>query len=219
MSLRALENELASKGYLHIAGVDEAGRGPLAGPVVASSVVLHLQKDIKGVADSKSLKMQQRELLYEKITSQAISYGIGIVSAAKIDEINILQATFIAMRSAICQLSIEPDFILVDGRAPIPNLKIKQLAKIKGDKHCYCIAAASILAKVTRDRIMLKMHEKFPAYNFAKHKGYGTSEHLYALKRYGPCAIHRKSFKGVKELCQKQELIPADGERGKPRNI
>ncbi|MGA1868689.1 MAG: ribonuclease HII [bacterium] len=219
MSLRVLERKVAALGFSSIAGVDEAGRGPLAGPVVASSVILPLSGEIEGIADSKSLTMQQRECLYNKITKEARAYGIGMTNAAQIDKINILQATFSAMKAAIKHLPMRPDFVLVDGKAPIPDLEIEQLAEIKGDKHCYCIAAASILAKVTRDRIMLKMHEKFPCYNFAKHKGYGTAEHLDALKRYGPCPIHRKSFKGVRELCQKQELLSANGEKKKLLNI
>ena len=199
--MRSLERKIINQGYCCIAGVDEAGRGPLAGPVVAGAVIMPMENNIEGIADSKSISEKKREILYKKICKEAISYGIGIVDADVIDKINILAATYLAMKRCIESLSIKPDFILVDGRSTIPDIHIKQHAEIKGDKHCYCIAAASIIAKVFRDKIMYKMHDMYGKYNFAKHKGYGTKEHLNALKEYGPCPFHRRTFKGVKELC------------------
>lgn len=203
--MRSLEKKITNQGFFHIAGVDEAGRGPLAGPVVAGAVILPMENSIDEIADSKSLSEKKREFLYEKITKEAISYGIGIVSHDVIDKINILRATYLAMQKALNALTPEPDFILVDGRSTIPDIQIKQRAEIKGDKYCYCIAAASIIAKVSRDRIMCSMHQEYLNYNFAKHKGYGTREHLDALCKYGPSLVHRRTFKGVKELCQKRE--------------
>jgi ribonuclease HII len=180
--------------------VDEAGRGPLAGPVVAAAVVLPNGLFIEGVRDSKQLTSLQREQLYQAIQSQAVDYGIGIVDHEVIDRINILQATRLAMCRAVLTLKKPPDFLLIDA-VDLPDMTIPQLAIVKGDLLCHSIAAASILAKVTRDRLMLEYHQTYPQYNFFSHKGYGTVEHLKKLKEYGPCPIHRKSFKGVQELC------------------
>jgi len=194
------EAKLSRCGYLFPAGVDEAGRGPLAGPVVAAAVVFPNGLFIEGVRDSKQLTPLQREKLYQKIQSQAADYAIGIVDHDVIDRINILQATRLAMRQAVLALKKPPDFLLIDA-VHLPDVAIHQLAIIKGDALCHSIAAASILAKVTRDRLMLEYHQAYPQYNFFSHKGYGTAEHLKKLQEYGPCPIHRRSFKGVEELC------------------
>ena len=188
------ENKLWVHGILHVAGIDEAGRGPLAGPVVASAVIFPKNVSIAGVNDSKKLSSTKREELYEVIHNQAISIGIGIVEHSTIDQINILQATMKAMEEAVAKLFPAPHHLLVDGphyrRDGIPCTTI-----IDGDAQCFSIAAASIVAKVTRDRIMLKYNEQFPQYGFAKHKGYGTKEHLEAIRKFGLCEIHRRSFR------------------------
>jgi len=194
------EAELSHRGYLFPAGVDEAGRGPLAGPVVAAAVIFPIGLFIEGVRDSKLLTPLQREKLYPTIQSQAIDYGIGIVDHEVIDRVNILQATRLAMSQAVLALEKSPDFLLIDA-VNLPDVAIPQWAIVKGDTLCHLIAAASILAKVTRDRLMLEYHQAYPQYNFFSHKGYGTAEHLKKLKEYGPCPIHRRSFKGVQELC------------------
>ncbi|MDI6752164.1 MAG: ribonuclease HII [bacterium] len=175
-----------------IAGVDEAGRGPLAGPVVAAAVIL--EKGITGVADSKSLSAKKRESLFSIITKEAISWKISAIDHLTIDEINILQATFKAMASAVSGLAEKPSLVLVDGPYKIPNLNIEQSAHIKGDKTLYPISAASIIAKVSRDRIMEEYDRIYPAYGFAKHKGYPTKAHIEAIRMHGPSPIHRKSF-------------------------
>jgi ribonuclease HII len=194
------EAELARLGYLFPAGLDEAGRGPLAGPVVAAAVVFPDGLFVEGVRDSKLLTPLQREKLYLTIQSAAVDYGIGIVDHEVIDRVNILQATRLAMSQAVLTLKKSPDFLLIDA-INLPDVAIPQLAIVKGDVLCHLIAAASILAKVTRDRLMLEYHQIYPQYNFFSHKGYGTAEHLKKLKEYGPCPIHRRSFKGVQELC------------------
>ncbi|MCE2982301.1 MAG: ribonuclease HII [Parachlamydia sp.] len=187
------------KGYRCIAGIDEAGRGPLAGPVVAAACILPVDKIIPRVDDSKKLTPAIREELFLKITSDSsIVYGIGIVEPEEIDSINIYQATIQAMLQAVGNLSVSPDLLLVDGMAlknEIPSIKI-----IKGDQHSQSIAAASILAKVTRDRLMVEYHEIWPHYGFGRHKGYGTPEHLEALSTHGPCPKHRQSFEPVKNF-------------------
>jgi ribonuclease HII len=195
-----LEVELSRRGYIHLAGVDEAGRGPLAGPVVAAAVILPAGEFIEGVRDSKQLTADKREKLCRVIESQAIDYGIGIIDNQVIDRINILQATCLAIREALLALAEPPDFLLIDALY-LPGMAVPQLAIIKGDVLCFSIAAASILAKVTRDRLMMEYHQIYPDYNFLAHKGYGTAEHLRLLKEYGPCQIHRRSFGGVKEVC------------------
>ena len=186
------------RGYHWIAGVDEAGRGPLAGPVVAAAVILPRDGIGEKLFDSKKISSKKREHLYETILAEAQGVGIGIIGQEEIDRVNILQATLKAMASAIENLPAPPDFILIDGLQgiilPIPQKPIR-----KGDQLCNSIAAASIVAKVTRDRMMWECHQKYPQYNFARHKGYGTKEHRKAIEKFGICELHRKTFRGVKE--------------------
>lgn len=189
------ENHLWERGLIP-AGVDEAGRGPLAGPVVAASVVLSKDKTIEGLNDSKALSPLKRSILYDLISERCLSFAVGIIDNDVIDNINILQATINAMEKSIIALTIKPDLVYIDGNRPT-TLDIAQQTIVKGDTKCQSIAAASIIAKVTRDRIMEKMHEKYPQYDFIKHKGYPTKSHYEALKKYGPCPIHRVSFNGV----------------------
>lgn len=187
------ENEARENGYKIICGVDEAGRGPLAGPVCAAAVILPKNHIIDGLNDSKKLTEKKREALYDVIKNEAMAYSIAMASEKEIDEINILQATYLAMRRAVSGLDIEPDFVLVDGnRDPILGIDTKTV--IKGDALSASIAAASVLAKVTRDRYMLEISEKYPEYQFPKHKGYGTKLHYEMLEKYGISDIHRKSF-------------------------
>lgn len=189
--MHSFEREYAS--YMYICGIDEAGRGPLAGPVVAGAVILPKDDDILYLNDSKQLSATKRDELFDEIKAKAVSYGVGIVSWERIDEINILNATYEAMQMAISQLSNKPDILLNDA-VTIPNVDIKQVPIIKGDAKSASIAAASIIAKVTRDRIMEEYDKEYPEYGFAKHKGYGSKEHIEAIKKYGPCKIHRKTF-------------------------
>lgn len=188
------ENDIWKRGIGYIAGIDEAGRGPLAGPVVAAAVILSPSTTIEGVDDSKKLSPGRREELYEQLRGQAISIGVGIVPHTVIDEINIYRATMRAMAEAISKLTPIPGYLLIDGpryqQSAIPFTPI-----IDGDAKSYSIAAASIVAKVTRDRLMADLDAFYPQYGFAKHKGYGTPQHLAALRTYGPCEIHRKSFR------------------------
>ena len=190
--MREFENKYSDLAY--VAGIDEAGRGPLAGPVVAAVI---LPKDIflPFLNDSKKVTEKRRDVLFDEIKQNAIAYGIGIASNTLIDEINILQATYEAMREAINALEKTPDVLLVDA-VHIPDINIKQVGIVKGDAKSVNIAAASILAKVTRDRIMVEYDKIYPEYGFASNKGYGTATHIAALKEVGPCAIHRKSFIG-----------------------
>lgn len=181
--------------YGAICGIDEAGRGPLAGPVVAGAVILPKDCDILYINDSKKLSEKKREMLYDEIMAKAVAVGVGVVSWERIDEINILQATYEAMRQAIAGLSTAPDLLLNDA-VTIPGVDIKQMPIIKGDAKSASIGAASIIAKVTRDRLMLKYHKLYPEYGFDTHKGYGTKAHIEALQKYGPCPIHRRSFIG-----------------------
>lgn len=190
-ALMRYEREYDSEGL--IAGVDEAGRGPLAGPVVAAAVILHPGAEILGINDSKKLSEKKRETLYPEILDKAMAVGIGIVSAARIDEINILQATYEAMRKAVEGLCFSPDLLLVDA-VTIPGLAVKQVPIIKGDAKSLSIGAASIVAKVTRDRLMRELDAIYPEYGFEGHKGYGTAAHIAALKEFGPCPVHRRSF-------------------------
>jgi len=176
-----------------ICGIDEAGRGPLSGPVVAGAVILPKGCKILYVNDSKKLSEKRREELFDVIMKEAISVGVGIISPGRIDEINILQATYEAMREAIQKLTITPDILLNDA-VTIPRIDIAQVPIIKGDAKSITIGAASIIAKVTRDRMMIEYAQIFPEYGFEKHKGYGTAAHIQALKEYGPCPIHRRSF-------------------------
>jgi ribonuclease HII len=188
------------EGYHLVAGVDEAGRGPLAGPVVAAAVILPPDYINVEINDSKQLSAGKREKLYETINKEAVAIGMGIVDTDIIDHLNILQATFQAMREAVLELSISPDFLLIDGLHRIPLLT-PQKPLVKGDGLSISIAAASIIAKVSRDRIMEIYHRQFPQYNFQQNKGYGTKEHCNAIKQFGICKIHRKSFH-VKNLSQ-----------------
>lgn len=179
--------------YGTICGIDEAGRGPLCGPVVAGAVIMPKEYDILYINDSKKLSDKKREEVYEQIVNTAISWAVGIVSPARIDEINILQATYEAMREAIQKLSIVPDILLNDA-VTIPKVDIKQVPIIKGDAKSQSIAAASIIAKVTRDHMMEEYDRIYPEYGFAKHKGYGTAAHIAAIKEFGPSPIHRRTF-------------------------
>lgn len=176
-----------------ICGIDEAGRGPLAGPVVAGAVILPEDVEILYLNDSKKLSAARREELYEEIKERAICYGVGIASPERIDQINILQATYEAMRDAIAALMPAPDLLLVDA-VHIPEVETKQVGIIKGDAKSVSIAAASIIAKVTRDHMMMEMDALYPEYGFAGHKGYGAAKHIEAIKKYGPCPIHRRTF-------------------------
>ncbi|MCR4588496.1 MAG: ribonuclease HII [Lachnospiraceae bacterium] len=187
------EREYAS--YAYICGIDEAGRGPLAGPVCAGAVILPRDTKLLFLNDSKKLSASAREELFDIIKEQAVSFGIGLASPQRIDEINILQATYEAMRDAVSQLDPQPEVLLNDA-VTIPKLSMKQVPIVHGDARSASIAAASILAKVTRDRIMVQYDELFPQYGFAGHKGYGSAEHIAALKKYGPTPIHRRSFIG-----------------------
>lgn len=187
------EHECRDAGFSVVCGVDEAGRGPLAGPVCAAAVVLPPDLQIEGLNDSKKLSEKRREALYDVITEQALAYGIAFADEKEIDEINILQATFLAMRRAVDRLSVRPDIVLVDGnREPPLDLPVRTI--VKGDSLSANIAAASILAKVTRDRFMLEQDALYPEYGFALHKGYGTQAHYAALREHGACPIHRRTF-------------------------
>lgn len=192
------ENAAKKEGYARVAGIDEAGRGPLAGPVVAAAVVLPLDFEIPGVTDSKRLSPRARDRLYDEIYSHAASVGIGIVDPAEIDRINILKASLAAMSIAVRNLSPVPDFLLIDGLFTI-SYKLPQQAIVKGDSASISISAASIVAKVTRDRIMEGYGLDYPEYDFARHKGYPTRAHKQAIVRFGACPIHRRTFSGVLE--------------------
>jgi ribonuclease HII len=196
------ETELLRDGYRAIAGTDEAGRGPLAGPVVAAAVILHPGQTIPGVNDSKKLTERQREKLYPIIMAEAIAVGIGLCDHEEIDRLNILRASLEAMRRAVAALPVAADFLLVDGSFTVP-LEIPQQAVIKGDSLSISIAAASIIAKVTRDRLMVEFDLLYPGYGFAGHKGYPSASHRAAIACLGPCPIHRSSFRGVKEFVRR----------------
>lgn len=187
------ENEAYENGYTCVCGVDEAGRGPLAGPVFAAAVVLGKGQIIEGVNDSKKLSEKKREALFDKIKKEALCYSIASVDEKTIDEINILNATFLAMKKAVEGLEIKPDYAMIDGNKT-PDLSIDCESVVKGDANSVSIAAASILAKVSRDRYMLEMAKKYPEYQFEKHKGYGTKLHYQMLDEYGPSEIHRQTF-------------------------
>lgn len=182
-----------NKGFRTVCGVDEAGRGPLAGPVYASAVILPTGLEIPGLNDSKKLSEKKREELFDIITNVAVSYSVGIATEKEIDEINILNATFLAMKRAINGLEICPDYAIIDGNRA-PNSGIYEETVVKGDGKVMSVAAASVIAKVSRDRFMLKMAEEYPQYQFEKHKGYGTKLHYEMLEKYGISPIHRKSF-------------------------
>lgn len=187
------ENAALNSGFEVVCGIDEAGRGPLAGPVYAAAVILPKGHIVEGVNDSKKISEKKRDLLFDKIIDECVCYSIGIASEQEIDEINILQATFLAMRRAVAGLEIKPDIALIDGNKK-PGLDIAEQTIVKGDSKSANIAAASIIAKVSRDRYMLEMAEKYPEYQFEKHKGYGTKLHYEMLEKYGISPIHRKTF-------------------------
>ncbi len=191
--LWTLENELYDSGISPLCGVDEAGRGPLAGPVCAAAVILPRGIDIPGLNDSKKLSEKKREALYDVICREAVSYGIAFATVEEIERLNILQATFLAMNRAIAALAVAPQLALIDGNRS-SGIEVPSRCVIKGDATCADIAAASILAKVTRDRYMLELDEKYPQYAFAKHKGYGTALHYERLREYGASEVHRMSF-------------------------
>lgn len=197
--LLQIENTLYQEGYHLIAGVDEAGRGPLAGPVMAAACILPKSFDLPGLNDSKKLSPKKREYLSHRIKEQAIAFSLGSATSSEIDIVNILQATKLAMKRALDNLAITPEYVLIDGRDRL-NITLVHKSIVGGDGLSACIAAASILAKVARDELMCEMHEIYPEYGFDLHKGYCTKLHLQALERYGPCPLHRQSFSPVKEL-------------------
>lgn len=193
LNMYEIENEYHKNGYVNIAGIDEAGRGPLAGPVYAAAVILDSGTVIKGLNDSKKLSEKRREEIFDEIIEKAVSYHIFSVNEKVIDEINILEATYKAMGGAMEGLEVVPDFVLIDGNR-IKGIELPHETVVKGDLKCASIAAASILAKVSRDRFMIEAAEKYPQYGFEKHKGYGTAAHNEAILKYGPCPIHRRTF-------------------------
>lgn len=213
--LRAFENQLQSDGITAIAGVDEAGRGPLAGPVVAAAVILPTDLDTGDINDSKKLTHRQRDQLFDVICESAVAVGVGIIEPAEIDQINILQASLKAMAIAVERLDPAPAYLLIDGKFTIDS-PLPQQALVKGDSRSVSIAAASIVAKVRRDRIMADYHNQYPQFGFDRHKGYPTRAHRQAIRQYGPCRIHRRSFKGVKEvLCPE----PTSQPQKEPRHV
>ena len=193
-NLKQIEKELHQKGFNAICGIDEAGRGPLAGPVVVAGVIMPADSMIEGVNDSKKVSEKKRELLYDKIIEEAISYSVAIIGQDVIDNINILNATKQGVTTVVEELDVKPNLILVDALTHIDTKGIPYDSIIKGDAKCYNISAASIIAKVTRDRIMREWDKVYPQYGFINHKGYGTAKHIAALKEYGPCPIHRRTF-------------------------
>ncbi len=201
VSTRYFEEQAQARGFRAVAGVDEAGRGPLAGPVVAAAVILPATCELPGLTDSKQLSEKQREQLYPLIRQQARAVGIGVATSQEIDRINILQATLQAMQRAIGRLPVAPDHLLIDGITPLP-LQISQQTLKKGDSRSLSIAAASVVAKVVRDRIMYSLDRQHPSFGFAQHKGYGTAAHRQQIGEQGPCRHHRLTFAGVKEHLQ-----------------
>lgn len=200
------EMRLKAEGFCKIAGIDEAGRGPLAGPVVAAACILPEGALFESLNDSKQLAPDEREILFDQlIQCPGILYGVGIVDVATIDQVNILQATFIAMRKAVAALELQPDYLLIDGNQT-PHFDIPKEAIVEGDAKSISIAAASILAKVTRDKIMHDLDAEYPNYGFKRHKGYATAEHLQAIQNFGPSAIHRKSFDPVRTMLKEVSL-------------
>ncbi len=201
-----IEKMLEDKGYEAVCGVDEVGRGPLAGPVVAAAVILPPGAELPGVNDSKRLSARRRERLFEEIVDLGLPCAVGIIDNECIDRINILKASLMAMRKAVMDLKRAPDFVLVDGNFAIPNVQQPQFAIVAGDRRCQSIAAASVVAKVTRDRIMDRYQALYPSFSFARHKGYPTRAHLAELREHGPCEIHRRSFRPVAELVDRYVL-------------
>lgn len=194
MTIWEFDESVREEGYPIVAGIDEAGRGPLCGPVCAAAVILPEGLVIDGLNDSKKLTEKKREELFEQITSQALAYGIGFAEVEEIEAVNILNATYLAMCRAAEQLSITPSLVLVDGNRTPKGLRFPSRTVIKGDALSASVAAASVLAKVSRDRLLLELDAQYPQYGFAKHKGYGTAAHYEALRQYGPCPAHRMSF-------------------------
>ena len=190
----SFENEARKKGFAAICGVDEAGRGPLMGPVCAAAVILPEDVELEGVNDSKKLSEKKREALFEVIKEKAVAWSVAFASVEEIEEVNILNATYLAMNRAIEGLSVPADYALIDGNRVPKDIKIECETVVKGDAKSLSIAAASILAKVSRDRLVLEYDKEFPEYKFADHKGYGTAAHIEAIKKYGPCKYHRASF-------------------------
>lgn len=207
--LKRFEDDARSRGYCRVAGVDEVGRGPLAGPVVAAAVIWADAAPLDGIRDSKQLTPRRRLAAYQCICRDALAIGVGVIDAEVIDRINILQSALLAMAVAVEHLELQADFLLIDGNHPT-SLPLPQIAIIKGDARSVSIAAASIVAKVTRDRLMERYHERYPEYGFAQHKGYPTRTHRDAIKKYGVSPIHRHTFKGVKEFSSKLQ----DGDPG-----
>lgn len=199
MNIYQYDESLRGKGFLRIAGIDEAGRGTLAGPVVAAAVIMPEGIKIERLRDSKKVPEKERELLFYKIRSSSAYIGIGMVGPEEIDRLNILRATRLSMKLAVEDLPVPPDILVIDA-VSLPSIPIKQLSPVKGESISASVAAASIIAKVTRDKIMLDYHSQYPHYNFKKNKGYSTREHLEMLQLHGPCPIHRKSFHGVMSL-------------------
>lgn len=202
LDLWEYEIKARNKGFIDIAGVDEAGRGPLAGPVVAAAVILPADAVLPGLDDSKKLSAKKREELFPKIKEHALGFGVAVVNQEEIDDINILQASRLAMKQAVESLVSPPDLLLIDGNQKIDS-SLDQWAIVKGDSKSFSIAAASVLAKVTRDQIMEDYHRLYPQYEFSQHKGYGTKLHRSLIVEHGPCPIHRRSFKGVKEYLKR----------------
>ncbi len=192
------ETEALNQGYRLVAGIDEAGRGPLAGPVVAAAVLLPPEVSLDGLDDSKKLSEKSREKFFPEIIQTALSYGVGVVSVETIEKINILQAALLAMKQAVEKCGLDPDLLLVDGNKRVDH-PAQQWTIVGGDGKSLSIAAASVIAKVTRDRIMQEYHQDYPDYEFDRHKGYPTKLHKEKIKRFGPCPIHRKTFHGIKE--------------------
>ncbi|GBD26786.1 Ribonuclease HII [bacterium HR30] len=197
--LLQLERRLWAEGLKLVGGCDEVGVGPLAGPLVAAVVVIPPDIDVEGIDDSKKLSPQQRERLARSLEETALAIGLGVVEAEEVDRLNVLRAALEAMRRAVAALPFRPDHLIVDART-IPEIDIPQTAIVDGDAKSYAVAAASIVAKVTRDRLMCQWHEHYPQYGFDRNMGYGTPEHLRALARYGPCPLHRRSFAPVRQL-------------------
>ena len=202
-----IEQMLADKGYRAVCGVDEVGRGPLAGPVVAAAVIIPPDIDLDGIDDSKKLSSARREQWFERIVELGLPCAVGIIDNEGIDKMNILKASLMAMRKALMDLKQSPDFVLVDGDYPVPRIDQPQYAIIGGDRRCRCIGAASVIAKVTRDRIMDRYQALYPSFSFSQHKGYPTPAHLQELREHGPCEIHRRSFKPVAELLEEYALL------------
>jgi ribonuclease HII len=195
----SFEIEALQAGYRSVAGVDEAGRGPLAGPVVSAAVILPREFAVEGVTDSKKLTPKKRDLLFDRIVAHAAGVATGVADVHEIDSLNILQAALLSMKRAVESLDTPPDCLLIDGKFTIDHAA-PQTAVIKGDARSISIAAASIIAKVTRDRIMAQLHEQYPRYGFDRHKGYPTAAHRAALQKWGPCPVHRRTFRGVAEV-------------------